>query len=87
MAAEMSRVKNVTITLDESTVQWARQAAAERGCSVSRYVGDLLRQHMQHEGRYELAMKQYFALEPRPLRGPGEKYPSREELYDRPRLR
>lgn len=87
MAAVITRVKNVTITLDELTVQWARQAAAQHGCSVSRYVGDLLRQHMKHELRYELAMKQYFALEPRPLRGPGEEYPSREELYDRPRLR
>jgi len=80
-------VKNVTITLDEATAQWARQVSAERGVSVSRFVGELLRQQMQQEASYELAMKRYYALQPRPLKGPGEKYPTRDELYDRPRLR
>jgi hypothetical protein len=80
-------VKNVTITLDEATAQWARQVSAERGVSVSRFVGELLRQQMQQEVSYELAMKRFFAVQPRPLKGPGEKYPTRDELYDRPRLR
>jgi hypothetical protein len=80
-------MKNVTITLDEATAQWARQASAERGVSVSRFVGELLRQQMQQVTGYELAMKRFFSVQPRPLKGPGEKYPTRDELYDRPRLR
>jgi hypothetical protein len=80
-------VKNVTITLDESTAQWARQAAAERGVSVSRFVGDLLRDEMKHAASYELAMKRFLAVEPRPLKPAGKAYPRREDLYDRPRVR
>lgn len=80
-------MKNVTITLDEATAQWARQVSAERGVSVSRFVGELLRQQMQQVTSYELAMKRFFSVQPRPLKGPGEKYPTRDEIYDRPRLR
>ena len=80
-------MKNVTITLDEATARWARRIAAERGVSVSRFVGELLRQQMQHESSYELAMKRYFAMKPQCLLGPGERYPTREEIYDRPVLR
>ena len=80
-------MKNVTITLDESTAQWVRRAAAERGVSVSRYVADLLRDEMKHAAAYELAMKRFFALEPRPLKRKGTRYPRREELYDRPGVR
>jgi hypothetical protein len=80
-------MKNVTITLDEGTARWARQVAGQRGVSVSRFVGDLLRQQMQQDRRYELAMKRYFALEPRALRGAGEQYPSREAAHDRAHLR
>lgn len=80
-------MKNVTITLDESTARWARRVASQRGVSVSRFVGELLRQQMQHERKYELAMKRYFSLQPRALRGTGEQYPSREALHDRVHLR
>ena len=80
-------MKNVTITLDPETTIWLRRESAERGVSVSRFVGDLLRQQMQRDRRYELAMKRYFSLEPQPLRQTGERYPNREQLHDRARLR
>jgi len=80
-------MKDVTITLDESTARWVRRAAAERGVSVSRYVADLLRDEMKHAAAYELAMKRFFALEPRPLKRKGTHYSRREELYDRPGVR
>jgi hypothetical protein len=80
-------VKNVTISLDDPTASWLRRSAAEHGVSVSSYVGSLLRDQMQRDRRYELAMRQYFSLEPRPLSAPGQRYPTREELYDRPGLR
>jgi hypothetical protein len=39
-------LKNVTITLDEDVARWARIWAAERDTSVSRLVGELLREKM-----------------------------------------
>ena len=80
-------MKNVTITLDDATSQWLRSSAALRRVSVSGFVGDLLRDHVQQERRYELAMRQYLSLEPRPLGGPGQDHATREDLHDRSRLR
>jgi len=80
-------MKNVTITLDEATTQWARRCAAERQVSVSRFIGDLMRDQMQHERRYEIAMRQFMSVEPQALGAPGESYATREELHDRARLR
>jgi len=79
--------KNITITMDEETARWARVRAAERNTSVSRMVGEMLREKMQADRSYEQAMQEFLALEPVMLKQPGEKYPSREELHDRAGLR
>jgi hypothetical protein len=76
-------MKNVTITLDQETAAWTRVHAAQRNLSVSRFVGEVLREHMRESREYDAAMKRYFALKPFPLTGP----PKREELYDRPVFR
>ncbi len=39
-------MKNITITLDEQTLEWVKEAAAEQGKSVSRYLSDWLRQQL-----------------------------------------
>ncbi|MBV8032022.1 MAG: ribbon-helix-helix protein, CopG family [Betaproteobacteria bacterium] len=80
-------MKNITITLDDETASRVRVAAAERNMSVSRFVGDALRDQMREADRYEKAMKAWFASKPFPLKGPPQKYPAREELHDRPMLR
>jgi hypothetical protein len=80
-------VKNVTITLDEEVARWARVQAAERNTSVSRLVGELLRQYMKDEEAYASAMKRYLARKPKRLKRRREAYPKREELHDRNRLR
>ena len=80
-------MKNVTITLDEDVARWARIRAAELNTSVSRLVGEMLRERKQEEDRYQAAMKQYLSQEPELLRQPGAKYPRREELHDRTDLR
>lgn len=80
-------MRNVTITLDEETARWARIQAAERDTSVSRLVGELLQERMIADRLYREAEERFFSLEPRPLGKKGERYPRREELYDRPRLR
>lgn len=80
-------MKNVTITLDKETAAWTRVHAAQRNLSVSRFVGEVLREHMRESREYEAAMKRYLALKPFPLTGPPQRYPKREELYDRPVFR
>jgi len=80
-------MKNVTITLDQETAAWTRVHAAQRNLSVSRFVGEVLREHMHEAREYEAAMKRFFALKPFPLTGPPQRYPKREELYDRPVFR
>lgn len=76
-------MKNVTITLDEETARWARIRAAERNTSVSRLVGEMLREKMQAEENYQVAMEEYLSRKPQALKEAGRKYPRREELYDR----
>ncbi|NJD33015.1 MAG: CopG family transcriptional regulator [Gammaproteobacteria bacterium] len=80
-------VKNVTITMDQATLQWLRRLAVERHMSLSSLVGDLLRERMLGDQRYELAMRRYVSLEPRPLGAKGQEYATREALHDRSRLR
>jgi hypothetical protein len=81
-------MKNITITLDEQTANWARAQAAAQGVSLSRYVGEVLRTQLPKAQAYERAMNSFLAREPwPPLRRPGEKLPTREELYDRGMLR
>ena len=75
-------MKNITITLDEQAAAWARVQAAEQNMSLSRYVGEVLRDKMQHSSEYSDAMKTATNFRPvkfaaRPLK--------REELYALPR--
>lgn len=80
-------MKNITITLDEKTAAWARVVAARRSISLSRFLGELLRERMHESRDYDEAMRRYFAST-LALRGrPGEPYARREELHDRSRLR
>jgi hypothetical protein len=80
-------MKNVTITLDEKTAAWARKHAARNNISLSRFVGELLEETMRESREYERAMRQYLSREPASLKRGRARYPSREKLYDRGRLR
>ena len=48
-------MKNLTITVDDSVLEWARIEAARRGTSVSRMVGDFMAEMMRREDAYERA--------------------------------
>ena len=48
-------MKNLTITVDDQVLEWARIEAARRGSSVSRMVGDFMAEMMQREDAYERA--------------------------------
>ena len=73
----------MTIVLDEKVARWARIRAAERDTSVSRFIGELLRERMAEEHSYEAAMQEYLSQPPRALRQPGQMYPRRKDLHDR----
>ena len=80
-------MRNVTITLEEEVARWARIRAAKHDTSVSRLVGQMLKEKMLEEARYEEAMQEYLARTPQKLKSEGTKYPQREDLHDRDRLR
>ena len=78
-----SVMKNVTITLDEEVARWARIKAAEEDTSVSRLVGEMLREKMMKEQSYHSSMRRYLSRKPRQLSKPGTRYPTREEIHER----
>jgi len=80
-------MKNLTLTLDETTLRWARVSAAEQGISVSRLVGEMLADKMERNRAYEKAMRQFLSLRPVKPRNPGAPLLTREEAHERANLR
>jgi hypothetical protein len=80
-----SRLRNVTVTLEENVARWARLEAARKETSVSRLLGGILKERMLERDGYERAMRQALAREPF-LKTDGL-YLSREEVHDRTHLR
>jgi hypothetical protein len=77
-------MKNITITLDAQSATWARVQAAERDMSLSRFVGEMLREKMRHSRDYQKAYLAFLAEKPLRLKG---RYLTREEANDRAALR
>ncbi len=78
-------MKNVTITVEESALEWARIEAARRNSSVSRLVGEMLADKMRQEDAYAQAMRKATKLESwGASEGP---YFTRDALYDRNNFR
>ena len=75
-------IKNVTITVEESALEWARIEAANRNSSVSRLVGEILAEKMRQEDAYAQAMRGWLGKE-RQWRSGGAAYPGREQTYER----
>jgi hypothetical protein len=80
-----TKLRNVTITLEEEVARWARIEAARRDTSVSGYLAGVLKQQMREEGEYELAKRR--ALKRKPFLKSDGKYLSREEAHERSRVR
>lgn len=83
---------NLTITTDEETLRWARIEAAKKNTSVSKLVGELLAEQRKKGDEYDRAMERYLSSPPwslpeEPLREDGRRWPTREEIYDRPVLK
>ena len=56
-------MKNVTITVEDGVLEWARIEAARRGSSVSRMVGEMLAEKMRQEDAYAQAMREALGFE------------------------
>jgi hypothetical protein len=80
-----TKLRNVTVTLEEKVAQWARIEAARQDTSVSRLLANLLKERMQEKDNYERSMRQ--ALARKPFLKTDGRYLSREEAHDRARLR
>jgi hypothetical protein len=73
-------MKNVTITVEEGALEWARIEAAKRNTSVSRLVGELIAEKMRHNDAYDRAYQEWKADRVK-IKTDGKPYPKREELY------
>ena len=80
-----TRLRNITITLEESVARWVRIQAAMQETSVSRFLANLLKERMKGNEEYEAAKQRALARESLPKSdGP---YLTREEVHDRARFR
>jgi hypothetical protein len=78
-------LRNITITLEEDLARWTRIEAAREDTSVSQFLADLLRRRMLENDSYEQSMRRFLARKPFPKTD--GKYPTREEIYNRARVR
>ena len=74
--------KNVTITVEEEALRWARHQAAEKGTSVSKLVGQMLEREMRQTDAYRQAYERWKKLKPFPMSRPVGSI-SREEAHER----
>jgi hypothetical protein len=75
------------VRLDDETLARARKRAGERNAGVAEFLLELLRKELERGDEYEAAYATWRARAPFALKGPPQRYPAREELYDRPLLR
>ena len=80
-------MKNITVTLDAATAAWVRVHSAKQGKSVSRLLGEILQSHMRDTHEYEEAYRRFKSIKPFDFEWVGGQRPTREELYDRGRIR
>ncbi|MCB1979901.1 MAG: CopG family transcriptional regulator [Burkholderiaceae bacterium] len=73
-------MKNVTITVDETALEWARIEAAKQGTSVSRLVGEMLADKMRHDDAYQRAMHEWIA-DTSAFDSRGQPCPTREQTH------
>ncbi len=75
--------RNITLSLDEKLIKKARVLAAREHKSISRFVGDRLRDLVEQSENYEASKQEALKrLERAPSLG-WKKPSSREELHDR----
>ncbi len=76
-------MKNVTITLKYEVSRWAKIWAAKNDTSVSKLLGQLLKERMLEEEGYHTAMQQFLSQTPTKLKLTGKNHPERDSLHER----
>ena len=76
-------LKNVTITVEEEGLRWARKQAAEKNTSVSKLVGRMLEDKMRQTDEYWAAYEKWKRIKPIP--GLAANRLTREEANERRR--
>jgi len=59
-----SRLRNLTVTLEENVARWARLEAARKETSVSRLLSEILKERMLEKDGYEGAMRRALKRKP-----------------------
>jgi hypothetical protein len=59
-----SRLRNITVTLEESVARWARLEAVRQETSVSRLLGDILKERMREKDQYQRTMRRALSRQP-----------------------
>ncbi len=71
-------MKNVTITMEDHVADWARVEAAKQNLSLSRMLGQILAEKMQHNDAYAAAMRQAMQFKAIAFEGA---FLTRDEIY------
>jgi hypothetical protein len=77
-----SASRNVTVVLEDEVARWARLSAAEQDTSVSRFLGDLLKERMLADRSYQTAMREALREKPLSSKWTG-RLPSRDQAHER----
>jgi hypothetical protein len=80
-----TKLRNITLTLEEGVARWARVEAARNDTSVSRFLAGILEERMKANDEYQAAKRRALARKPF-LKSDG-RYLTREEVHDRARFR
>ena len=75
-------MKNITVTMDEPDAEWIRIEAAKRNSSVSRLLGEHVREMRQRQDAYERGLQDWLGKS-RTWKSDGSRYPSRVDTYER----
>jgi hypothetical protein len=74
----------MTITVEEDVARWARRKAAKENTSVSKLVGQMLKEERARMDDYWRAYEDWKSIPAYPARE-GVNYLSREEIHERKR--
>ena len=76
-------LKNVTVTVEEEDLRWARREAAEKSLSVSKLLGQMIARERRAEESHGMALERWKQIKPWPIRA-SERW-SRNEAHERRR--
>ena len=79
-------MKNVTITINENLVQWAKVVATKNNKSLSKFIVGLLENLRSSIGDESEVLEGFRTFAPRAISNSNERAFNREDIYDRSRI-